>query len=203
MRRSEKIRKFLENHPRATERDLQDKFALSRKEARVLLGKESPAARHISRVAWWPKMRGVLYGLLSSEKKFVFTLIGLAAATRLAYVSFLVRDETLRLPILDAEYYLEWAKEIVNHGWLGSKIFFTEPLYAYLLAIFSKLFGESSLLAVTLISVPAGSAFSRAVVSGRQADADKGIGMVAGLIAAVWSVRVLRRLAPEDESRSL
>lgn len=187
MRRSEKIRKFLENHPRATERDLQDKFALSRQEARALLGKESPAARHISRVAWWPKVRSILHGLLSSEKKFVFTLIGLAATTRLAYVSFLVRDETLRLPMLDAEYYLEWARTIVNHGWMGDKVFFTEPFYAYFLAVFLKIFGESFFSSVVLgFQFLLGALFPVLLFWVGKRMLTKPIGMVVGLLAALY-----------------
>lgn len=188
MRRNEKIRKFLEGHPRATERDLQNKFALTRKEARAWLEEKtdviSSSPGHSSR---WRSVADAMRNIFFSEKKFLFLLVALSMTIRLAYVSFLIRNESLRLPILDAEYYLEWAKEIVNHGWLGSKIFFTEPLYAYILAVFSKLFGESFLLTATLgFQFLLGALFPVLLFQVGKRMLTRHIGMVAGVIAALY-----------------
>ena len=192
MRRSEKIRKFLEGHPRATERDLQNKFALTRKEAQTwLTGETDTVSGGPSRPSRWRSVAGIVRNIFLSEKKFLFLLVALSVTIRAAYVVFLIRNESLRLPILDAEYYLEWAKEIVNHGWLGSKIFFTEPLYAYLLAIFSKLFGESSLLVATLgFQFLLGALFPVLLFQVGKRMLTERIGMAAGLIAALYGLFV-------------
>ncbi|MDQ5976179.1 MAG: Tetratricopeptide repeat protein [Patescibacteria group bacterium] len=188
MRRNEKIRKFLEGHPRATERDLQNKFALTRKEAQTwLTGETDTVSGGPSRPSRWRSVAGIIRNIFLSEKKFLFSLVALSVTIRLAYVSFLIRNESLRLPILDAEYYLEWAKEIANHGWLGSKIFFTEPLYAYFLAIFSKLFGESFLLTAALgFQFLLGAFFPVLLFWVGKRMLTERIGMIAGLIAALY-----------------
>lgn len=188
MRRSEKIRRFLENHPRATERDLQNKFALTRREAKVWLeGEVAVALDGPDRFFWWRSGADTVRNIFLSEKKFLFLLVALSGTIRAVYAVFLIWNESLRLPILDAEYYLEWAKEIVNHGWLGNKIFFTEPLYAYLLAIFSKLFGESFLLTAVLgFQFLLGALFPVLLFQVGKRMLTQRIGMIAALIAALY-----------------
>jgi tetratricopeptide (TPR) repeat protein/4-amino-4-deoxy-L-arabinose transferase-like glycosyltransferase len=187
MRRSEKIQRFLENHPRATERDLQDKFDLTRKEARALLQKDKHVVDQVPQSSWRHVGYAFFQSIFLSEKKFLLFLVSVAVVIRLAYISFLVQYEFLRLPILDAEYYLEWARAIVSHGFLGDKIFFTEPFYAYGLAIFLKIFGESFFSSAVLgVQFVLGAFFPVLLFLLGKRLLTKNIGMVAGLLAALY-----------------
>ncbi len=188
MRRSEKIRRFLKEHPRATERELQKKFGLSFREAEESYAEvrgaqkpgESPRAGRDRMVQW-------LKRIFLSEKKTLLLLIGAAASVRLLYVFFLSQHEVLRLPLLDAEYYLKWAEDIVRDGWLGDKIFFTEPFYAYALAFFLKIFGEAAgsffLLGLQFVL---GTLFPVLLYFVGKNLLSRPIGVAAGLIAAFY-----------------
>ncbi|HLC95257.1 MAG TPA: glycosyltransferase family 39 protein, partial [Patescibacteria group bacterium] len=125
--------------------------------------------------------------VFSSQQKTIFVLIGVATLVRLGYIAFLARYEILRLPILDAEYYVEWATNIIQHGWLGERIFFTEPLYAYLLALFLKIFGEHTWLPAMLgLQFVLGALFPVLLFAVGTKLFSRSIGIVAGLIAALY-----------------
>ncbi|TXI33807.1 MAG: tetratricopeptide repeat protein [Candidatus Moraniibacteriota bacterium] len=143
MQKVKKIELYLKKNPRATERDLERKFGLTRTEARMILGGRCLVERGEPKSFWcsW-------YG---SEKKVMWTLLALACVVRGLYAFFLMREDTLLVPLHDAEYYLKWAEKIVTDGWLGDRAFFTEPLYAYLLALALTLFGSAGSLALLVL----------------------------------------------------
>lgn len=74
----------------------------------------------------------------------------LALLIRLVYFYLLKQTPILSVLILDSEYYYHWAVKILSNGIMGDKIFFTEPLYAYLLALFLKISEQGPLVMVGL-----------------------------------------------------
>lgn len=179
MRRQKKIEIYLAKYPLATERDLQKKFGMSFREAQGFLRREEGAESSVSFVArireWF-----------QSEWRTIGTLAGLAFVVRAVYFWFLFREPLLLTPIHDAAYYLTWAKEILEGGWMGQKIFFTEPLYAYLLAVFLKLFGTESWQSLMLFQGLLGSIFPVTLYFLGKRLLDRRVGVVAGLIAALY-----------------
>lgn len=83
--------------------------------------------------------------------------------------------------LLDEAAYDSWARRIAAGDWLGSGVFFQEPLYAYALGAFYRVFG-GELLAVRIVQAALG-AFTCVVVEriGRRC-----AGVVAGRVAALW-----------------
>jgi len=144
MRREERIRRYLESHPRVSPDRLREKFGLSVEEERRLF---PAAARSEDRVSRF-RPPVFLKRLFAPRRNRLAALAALAAVVRIGYAFALFRHEELGLPILDAEYYLLWAKDIVDNGWLGDGVFFTEPFYAYFLAVPLRLFGESATAAI-------------------------------------------------------
>lgn len=131
MNNTEKIREYLTSHPLQSDKKLAKKLGINRREVeRIRTVINQPETSHTSH--WYDHP-------LLSGKYFYLNLFLLALLIRLIYQYFLKINPLLTEPILDAQYYLKWAKEIVSQGWLGKKVFFTEPLYAYLLAFIIRI----------------------------------------------------------------
>ena len=138
MQKAKKIELYLKKNPRATTRDLERKFRLSRNEAEAYATDSEGV--ETARFAWFHRW-------YASELRVLMTLLGLALLVRVIYGGLVLSQPSLMIPLHDAEYYLEWARQIVGGGWLGDRVFFTEPLYAYLLAVFLKVgLSETGLL---------------------------------------------------------
>lgn len=75
------------------------------------------------------------------ELPFLALIFLFAFVLRLAYLFFL-KDyyPFYDRPGSDVQYYHDWAKEIAQGDWLGSKPFFGFPLYPYVLAVGYRLF---------------------------------------------------------------
>ena len=189
MRRSEKIERFLESRPQATERDLQKKFKLSYREAKSILAgyRGEPKEQVVEEASFWRGLFSDIRLLFASPKRTAVVLVVIASFWRFFYLLFFAGDVVLQIPLLDAEYYLKWADEIVSQGWLGSRVFFTEPFYAYFLAILIKLFGRESLLFTAFgIQFLLGALFPALLYFfGREVLSEK-VGRVAGLLAAFY-----------------
>lgn len=146
MQRHKKITLYLAKHPRATAQDLSKKFGLRHSEALAFLKSDTPVETTPS---WWQALATLGHSLIATRRRTLLTLFALGLLVRLIYGWFILTEPLLRTPIHDAAYYIEWAKNIINHGWLGDRIFFTEPFYAYLLALFLTLsnnWGETLLI---------------------------------------------------------
>ena len=110
---------------------------------------------------------------------------GVALALRLLYVAQLSHTPYYEPKWLDPLFYYGWAGEIAAGHWLGDRIFFQSPLYAYVLALFRVAFGDRIfpiLLAQALMG--AGTCvltlrIARRLLSEREA-------FVAGMLAAVY-----------------
>ena len=110
-----------------------------------------------------------------------------AVFVRLLYMLFLFQNDVLRIPLLDAEYYLKWAHEILQGGIIGSKIFFTEPFYAYLLAFFLGLFGDTlGQTMLILFQFLLGSFFPALLYFVGKRMLSRDIGIIAGVIASLY-----------------
>src|SRR3989338_3041457 len=125
------------------------------------------------------------YYSFSEKTRTYFNLFLLAIIIRLIYQSFLKQQPTLSIPLLDAENYVNWAGRILKEGPIGDKIFFAEPLYAYLLAIvmFFSPHGQTIMVLIqnilgallpVVVAALGGRLFSRSV------------GFLSGIITAVY-----------------
>jgi tetratricopeptide (TPR) repeat protein len=120
------------------------------------------------------------------KHKYLLLLFSLGLITRIIYLSFLSRNPILLTPVLDAEYYLEWAKEISTNSFWGNKVFFAEPLYAYILALLMML-SPSHVITLTLsIQVILGSFLSVIVFLLAKKIFDWSTGLIAGIITALY-----------------
>ncbi len=180
MQRRKKIELYLEKNPGATERDIQKKFGLSFREAQGFLQHEDEGVGSnislLSRINGW----------FASEWRTILTLFGVALLVRVGYIGFLFRDPLLRTPLHDALSYLTWAQDILSDGWLGGKIFFTEPLYAYLLACFLKLFGVYGDEVLIGFQMLFGAFFPVTIFWLGKRVFNREVGILAGLIAAIY-----------------
>ncbi len=85
----------------------------------------------------------------ADRRKTILILVGiflLAYAFRLIYYAEVQDQIYFQALLFDAKAYDEWAKDILQNGWLGDKVFFTSPLYAYFLAIVYKLGGDPTVI---------------------------------------------------------
>ncbi|MCU0725458.1 MAG: glycosyltransferase family 39 protein, partial [Planctomycetes bacterium] len=90
-------------------------------------------------------------------------------------------------PILDARIYLDWSREIAGGDLLGERVFFLNPLYAYVLAPVVGLAGPSSdLLAIRTLQVILGALSAMLVAGTARRLAGPGTGLLAGLLTAAW-----------------
>src|SRR5512141_432157 len=76
-----------------------------------------------------------------SKKAWFYPLIIFLAAllVKLTYFWFIKNDPLVQLPILDALVYSQWGREIASGNLLARAPYWTEPGYAYFLALCIKL----------------------------------------------------------------
>lgn len=85
----------------------------------------------------------------------------------------------------DAYRYDEWAVEIAGGEWLGDEVFYQAPTYPYFLATVYRWWGRD-LLVVRLLQIAVGAATCLLVAAAASAFFDRRVGLVAGLLAAVY-----------------
>jgi len=87
---------------------------------------------------------------------WVIGVAAIALALRIVYI-VQIGGSTLIVPEeLDPGFYFQWAKTIAAGEWIGREAFVQSPLYAYLLAVWIRLFGAALtpiLLAQSLVGV--------------------------------------------------
>ncbi len=186
MRRDKTIAVYLEKHPRATEKELRRKFGLSRRETLIFLGDEQPLGIVSQQSGWRVKLGGFLGAWFAGDKKTVLTLVGVAFLVRAGYAYSLWHNPLLTTSLHDAAYYVEWAKNILTHGWIGDKVFFTEPLYAYLLALFLKLFGDGGTTALLVGQFLLGALLPLPLFILTKRLINRRAAMITGLLAALY-----------------
>jgi tetratricopeptide (TPR) repeat protein/4-amino-4-deoxy-L-arabinose transferase-like glycosyltransferase len=119
------------------------------------------------------------------EKALLVNLFLLALFVRALYFLALRKNPLLTIPMLDAKYYIDWAKEILEKGWLGNKVFFTEPLYAYILAVFYKFSAYGDVIMIGLQAI-LGSILPVVVAGIGKKIFNRNIGILSGVVAALY-----------------
>jgi len=104
----------------------------SRKHHRTARDAAPPAPRHEWARAWpWWVLGIVLFG----------------SALRVAYVLTLRATPWFDHLVVDPEYYDAWAAQIAAGDWMGTRPFYMDPLYPYVLAVLYRACGRDLLLA--------------------------------------------------------
>ncbi|MEO6026441.1 MAG: glycosyltransferase family 39 protein [Candidatus Binatia bacterium] len=74
-------------------------------------------------------------------------MLVLGASLRVGYVLELRGTPWFDRLVVDPEYYDQWAQQIAGGDWLGTRAFYMDPLYPYLLGLVYRLGGRDLLLA--------------------------------------------------------
>jgi tetratricopeptide (TPR) repeat protein len=82
----------------------------------------------------------------SKEKLFLLGIFFLAFTLRLVYLLQVKGNPHFFSPTMDQLYHDIWAQNIAGGNWIGGKVFFRAPLYAYFLAIVYKIFGHNYII---------------------------------------------------------
>lgn len=85
-----------------------------------------------------------------SARWFLPVVLVVAAALRLAHVAALAATPFFENLGLDPLVYDEWGRRIAAGDWLGSRIFYQDPLYPYFLGVLYAIFGRQLLLVYLL-----------------------------------------------------
>lgn len=146
MELSAEVKKYIEKHPFESDRKVAKLFQVKRLDVTAL--KKNHNDELVEN--FFQKIERLLSDFLLSGKFVYINLFLTAAFVRIIYFFQLSQNTYLRIPILDAQYYIDWAKQILAEGIVGKTVFFTEPLYAYLLALFLKISSNGQLLMLIL-----------------------------------------------------
>jgi tetratricopeptide (TPR) repeat protein len=80
------------------------------------------------------------------EKLFLLGVFLLAFILKLVYLLQVKSNPHFFAPSMDPLYHDIWAQNIAGGNWIGSKVFFRAPFYAYFLALVYKIFGHSYII---------------------------------------------------------
>jgi tetratricopeptide (TPR) repeat protein len=80
------------------------------------------------------------------EKLFLLGVFLLAFILRLIYLFQIKSNPHFFSPTMDPLYHDIWAQNIAGGNWIGSKVFFRAPFYAYFLAVVYKIFGHNYII---------------------------------------------------------
>jgi tetratricopeptide (TPR) repeat protein len=87
-------------------------------------------------------------GLQKSDKDtiWVMGIFVLALVLRIIYLLQIKNNPHFFSPTMDPLYHDVWAQNIAGGNWMGGKVFFRAPFYAYFLAAVYKIFGHSYII---------------------------------------------------------
>ncbi|UCB53462.1 MAG: tetratricopeptide repeat protein [Candidatus Zixiibacteriota bacterium] len=80
------------------------------------------------------------------EKIWILGIFVLALVLRIIYLLQIKANPHFFSPTMDPLYHDAWAQNIAGGNWIGSKVFFRAPFYAYFLALVYKIFGHSYII---------------------------------------------------------
>jgi tetratricopeptide (TPR) repeat protein len=80
------------------------------------------------------------------EKLWVLAIFVIAFALRIIYLLQIKNNPHFFSPTMDPLYHDVWAQNIAGGNWIGGKVFFRAPFYAYFLAAVYKIFGHSYII---------------------------------------------------------
>jgi Tfp pilus assembly protein PilF len=197
----QKIEEFIKKNPAISAKKLSKKFNLRRCEAEQLLTYyKLPANRKktekipeciekISKKSFLPDLAAKIIRFFEknffSSSRFAISLFLGAFLIRLYYFFQLKQNPDLMLPLLDAEYYVRWANDILHGGGIGTSAFFTEPMYAYLLALITKIFTHPVEI-LLLLQFFTGSLLPLLILKIGEKTFSRAVGAIAGIISALY-----------------
>jgi tetratricopeptide (TPR) repeat protein len=123
----------------------------------------------------------------NKERLFLLGVFLLAFILRLIYLLQIKSNPHFFSPTMDPLYHDIWAQNIAGGNWIGSKIFFRAPFYAYFLAIVYKIFGHNYIIP-RVIQHLVGSFSCILVYSVAKRLFNRKVAMVASLIAATYGM---------------
>lgn len=126
----------------------------------------------------------------SITKKSVLILFIFALAFRMIYMIQSVENPLFGVPVVDASFYSQWAKKMVDGTWLWDKVENYLPIYPAFLAVQQLVFGASPFVNKILQSIMG--AFT-AVLMAQVADRawNRQVGLITGyLLATYWMLVV-------------
>jgi 4-amino-4-deoxy-L-arabinose transferase-like glycosyltransferase len=115
----------------------------------------------------------------------------LAAIVRLRYLAELRATPWWDQLVVDPQYYDEWARRIAAGDWLGTRAFYMDPLYPYVLATLYRVVGRDLLLARALNVACSVGACGVTVLLGRRVGGSV-VGVLAGLGLALYEPDVFQ-----------
>jgi hypothetical protein len=80
------------------------------------------------------------------DRMWIWGIFLLALALRVIYLLQIKNNPHFFSPTMDPLYHDVWAQNIAGGNWIGGKVFFRAPFYAYFLAIIYKIFGHSYII---------------------------------------------------------
>lgn len=127
----------------------------------------------------------------STHEKFKWLIVcisvfAVAMVLRLIYLYQIRNAPFFDLALGDAQIYHGWAKQIAAGDWLGNKVFFHPPFYAYLLAVFYKIFG-SKIVVARSINIILGSLSCAVLADAAKRIFSKPAGIITGLLLAIYA----------------
>jgi tetratricopeptide (TPR) repeat protein len=118
---------------------------------------------------------------------WVLAIFIFAFALRIVYLLQIKSSPHFFWPTMDPLYHDVWAQNIAEGNWIGGKVFFRAPFYAYFLAIVYKIFGHSYIIP-RVIQHLVGSFSCVLVYFLAKKLFNRNVGIVAGLIAASYGM---------------
>jgi 4-amino-4-deoxy-L-arabinose transferase-like glycosyltransferase len=122
--------------------------------------------------------------------------MAVSAALGLAHLAFLARSPLLTYLTIDLAAYDRWAREIAAGEWLGSGVFYQDPLYPYLMAVVYVLTG-ARVTHVLLLQVAASALTILLLYSLGAAVFSERVARVAAWMAALYGPAVFYAAKPE------
>jgi 4-amino-4-deoxy-L-arabinose transferase-like glycosyltransferase len=80
------------------------------------------------------------------ERLFLLGVFLLAFILRLIYLLQVKSNPHFFSPTMDPLYHDVWAQNIADGNWIGGRVFFRAPFYAYFLAVVYKVFGHDYII---------------------------------------------------------
>ncbi|MFH1861757.1 MAG: glycosyltransferase family 39 protein, partial [bacterium] len=77
------------------------------------------------------------------KKHLLIVILAIALLVRVIHLASLWNTPILDVPIIDSEYYHNWAAKLISDEATDGGVFFMSPLYPYLVSFFYSIFGVS------------------------------------------------------------
>lgn len=82
----------------------------------------------------------------SQDRIWIMVVFVLALLLRMIYLLQVKSSPHFFSPTMDPLYHDVWAQNIAGGNWIGGKVFFRAPFYAYFLAVVYKIFGHNYII---------------------------------------------------------